>query len=289
MNNFSSNLADLKENVDRYLVAGINHIVYHGTCYSPGDEAWPGRLFYAAIHANARNPLWDDLPTLNQYITNVQSYLQMGQPDNDILLYYPMYDRFARPHRELLDHFDGHGPRLDSTAVKETADWLLDEGYSFDFISDRQILNLDNGMNYQAIVVPETTYMPLATIQKLLNLAEAGIPVLFHQTFPKGVPGWNNYEDRQEKYQNLLSKQQVFKKGEDLASLLEEVQIIRESLVDKGLEYCTRKTSEGKYYFVSNWSESDVEAWIPIQANAASILIIDPMTNEKGLAKVEAK
>ncbi len=40
-----------KECVDRLFLAGVNHVIYHGTAYSPQDVAWPGWLFYAAIMA----------------------------------------------------------------------------------------------------------------------------------------------------------------------------------------------------------------------------------------------
>jgi hypothetical protein len=58
---------------------------------------------------NPRNPIWRDVPALNAYITRVQSILQSGQPDNDLLLYWP-------------------------------AQRLWDRGYAFDFVSDRQLL-----------------------------------------------------------------------------------------------------------------------------------------------------
>src|SRR5690606_8750135 len=45
---FESNLADIKEALDKFMLQGINHLVYHGTTYSPAEEPWPGRLFYAA-------------------------------------------------------------------------------------------------------------------------------------------------------------------------------------------------------------------------------------------------
>ena len=73
---FRTTLADIRANVDRYFVAGVNHVVYHGTAASPAGAAWPGWLFYASVELNDRNPWWRDLPALNQYVTRVQSFLQ---------------------------------------------------------------------------------------------------------------------------------------------------------------------------------------------------------------------
>ena len=39
---FRSTLADVRANVDRFFVAGVNHIFYHGTAYSPVGEAVAG-------------------------------------------------------------------------------------------------------------------------------------------------------------------------------------------------------------------------------------------------------
>ncbi|MDZ4707287.1 MAG: glycosyl hydrolase [Saprospiraceae bacterium] len=39
---FLSSLADIKSSVDQYFLGGVNHIVYHGTNYSPPQASWPG-------------------------------------------------------------------------------------------------------------------------------------------------------------------------------------------------------------------------------------------------------
>jgi hypothetical protein len=57
---FSSTLSDVKKAVDQFFVAGVNHIFYHGTCYSPMDEPWPGFQFYAAVEFSPANPIWND-------------------------------------------------------------------------------------------------------------------------------------------------------------------------------------------------------------------------------------
>ena len=63
---FESNLSDIKVALDRFMLNGVNHLFYHGTTYSPPGEPWPGWLFYAAVHLNPRNPLWNDFDALNQ-------------------------------------------------------------------------------------------------------------------------------------------------------------------------------------------------------------------------------
>ena len=306
---FLSNLASLKENLDRYFVGGVNHIFYHGTCYSPPGEEWPGRLFYAAVHANPRNPLWNDFPAINQYVARTQSFLQAGKPDNDILLYFPIYDRFATPGRELLQHFDGHGPALEGTHFAESSSYLESRGFAFDFISDRQIAHLfleedkltSGGAHYQTILLPECRFMPLTTFEKLVELAKNGATILCHKSLPKSVPGFGNLEDRQASYQVLTHSLQfdewedgiqkatvgagMFLIGDDLDLLLSKADIHREALVDEGLTYARRHNDEGAYYFVTNWSGQDVDKWISLNATGNEVMCFDPMTGEKGEAK----
>src|SRR5581483_3674041 len=89
---FHESPAEMKPELDALLLTGINHVFYHGNAYSPADAPWPGWLFYASTQANTRNPLWADFKGLSDYIGRAQSLLQRGQPDNDILLYWPADD-----------------------------------------------------------------------------------------------------------------------------------------------------------------------------------------------------
>ncbi|GJM33974.1 MAG: glycosyl hydrolase family 2 [Saprospiraceae bacterium] len=306
---FLSNLSDLKENLDRYLVNGVNHVFYHGTCYSPPGEEWPGRLFYAAIHANPRNPLWQDFPALNQYVTRTQSFLQSGIPDNDVLLYFPAYDRFASPGPEVLEHFDGHGPTLEGTNVETNANLLQKQGYAYDFISDRQIQQLainngnleTGGTAYQTLVIPECQYIPLPSFEKLMELAKGGATILVHRALPTSVPGLGNLEERKRQYQAILDQLKpveiangmkeakmgtgVFLIGDNLDQLLVQAKVKKEELVNNGLAYTRRTNENGPFYFITNWSEKTIDGWIPLQTATKAIALYDPLSGTKGFAK----
>jgi hypothetical protein len=60
---FQSSPGDVKQAVDKYFVGGVNHVFWHGTNYSPQQEAWPGWLFYAAVHFTPANTFWKDFAT----------------------------------------------------------------------------------------------------------------------------------------------------------------------------------------------------------------------------------
>ncbi len=310
---FQADLGDLKQNVDRYFVSGVNHIFYHGTTYTPSGESWPGRLFYAAIHANPRNTLWQNFPAFNEYVTRVQSVLQQGIPGNDILLYFPVYDRYATPGIELLTHFDAHGPELEAMPFKETADQLLKSGYAFDFISDSQIQKLQlehnelrsGNTSYKTILIPETKYMPLETLQKIAELVEQGAKVIFVEDLPKDVPGLSDIDNRREALAKLKSNFQFSRdkngleksslgngtvlKGIDISTMLGAVGIEREKMVDTGLSFTKRIIDGQTYYFIANWSGNTFEDWVYLSGEGQSIEILDPLTGTFGMAKVKSR
>ena len=139
-NHYHTALSHIKAESDKLLLNGINCIYYHGICFAPKKTAWPGWLFYASTQANARNSIFRDVPALNAYITRCQSVLQEGRPHNDVLLYWPVYDLWmsggSREQRFSVHHPDW----IEETACGEAGRWMIDHGYTFDFVSDRQLL-----------------------------------------------------------------------------------------------------------------------------------------------------
>ncbi len=301
---FVSDWSDLKRNLDGYLVNGVNHLVYHGNAYSPAGDDYPGRLFYAAFHANRRHSMWEDLGAVNTYVGRVQSLLQESETDNDILLYFPIYDRFAMPGRELLQHFDGHGAALDTTAVAQIGEELLADGYTFDFISDRQLaateyadgIRTEGGATYRTVVVPATRYMPEATLKALLDLARGGATVIMEGGLPASVPGLHDRAAREARLKKLLgelsgaTETSAVGKGrvivtDDLHATLAEMDIQSEKMVTHGLTFARQRYRDGRLYVVTNWSDDDVDGWVPLTAAGEAAVLYDPMTGRRGLAR----
>ena len=306
---FESSLGDVKQAIDKYFVGGVNHIFYHGTNYSPANETWPGWLFYAAVHFTPANSFWKDFPELNNYIARTQSFLQTGKPDNDVLLYFPFSDRISEPGNEMLHHFDGMNG-FEKTIFKSSAEWLLQKGYAFDLISDKQILNtqsedkllLTGGVHYQTIVLADTKYLPLETLQKLIQLANDGATIIIQKKLPAAVPGLSNLTERQAAFDKLIEtlrfaddagiKKAVtgngeFLLGDDLQVLMAAAKIRRETMVDNGLEFVRRQYAGGNYYFISNPSGNPFSGDVLLQSKAVSAVLFDPMLERKGLAKIK--
>jgi hypothetical protein len=303
---FESSLSDIKTAVDRFMVQGVNHIFYHGTCYSPPDEPWPGWLFYAAVHLNPRNSLWPHFGALNKYIERSQSLLQNSAPDNDVLLYYPIYDRFSTPGEEMIEHFDAVGPQFESTAFKQAAEKMLADGYAFDYISDKQLgqTNFENGdlvtegkRGYKTVVIPHCKYIPVATLRKIWSLAESGATVVFYDGLPSSFNGYANMEENKKLFDALIEKIRPLqlekakeKKlglgklliGSDLELLLGYASARREKMVHSGLQFLRKKGQDNStIYFIVN-NDKFFDGWIPLEAMGKSGILYNPMTGEVG-------
>lgn len=302
---FLSTLSEVKKCFDRYFANGINHLVYHGTPYSPVSEEWPGWLFYASVHFAPTNTWWEDLKTINSYVTNCQSFLQSSKPANDILLYYPIYDAWSQKGRSMLQHFAARDEEL----TNGLGEMLLKNGYTFDYISDKQIELLtakdqkiiSNNSEYKTIIIPYCDYIPLTTFQKIINLAEKGATIIFQNDFPKDVPGLYELKHRREIFQNIKNEIKFniennyessqtgsgqLMKGNDIKTILNDINVVPESMAKDGLWFTRVNREEGICYFISNWSDQDIDKWIQVRSAGKEAVLFNPMNKKFGKAEV---
>lgn len=307
---FTSTLSDVKKAVDLFFLGGINHVFYHGTCFSPQNEPWPGFLFYAAVEFTPVNSFWNDFPALNNYVAHVQSFLQSGRSDNDILLYFPIFDRYADPGRGMLEHFDAISPAYNGTPFKKGAEAMLEKGYAFDYISDLQIKNTEvndsllrtEGNTFKTLVLPGCKYIPLETFSKILKLARDGAKIIVYGNLPENVSGWTDTKSGNNAF-SQLKKELVFNEtekknilhaeigkgniimGDDLIGLLTFADVKRERMTDYGIRFNRRESKTGNYYFILNQTDKPFDGWLPLQAKATSVAIFNPMTETYGMAE----
>jgi hypothetical protein len=309
---FRSTLADVRAAVDRFFLAGVNHIVYHGTAYSPVDDAWPGWLFYASVEFSPQNAWWDDFHALNTYVTRVQSFLQAGKPDHDVLLYHPFYESLAVRGPALLRHFGGAAPKSEGTTFERAANELQRGGFTYDFISDRQIRRLRNAAgrpitegdgSYQVLVVPSARFIPLETFERVIGLARAGITVVSLDDWPADVAGLANLDARRRRFraaadsvrfgpadaagiqEAIVGRGRVLR-ANDLTRLLTHAGVRRERMVEQNLQFARRADARGRVYFISNPGDRPQDGWVPIGIDAPSAQLFDPMDGRQGSALV---
>ncbi|HWK04318.1 MAG TPA: glycosyl hydrolase [Puia sp.] len=314
---FLSTLADVKKALDGYLLGGVNHIFYHGTAYSPQSDPWPGWLFYASVHFTPDDPSWGSFGVLNQYVARSQSFLQQGVSDNDVLLYYPIYDSWSEPGHDLLKHYDRMEPEFSGTGFKANAETLQRLGYGYDYISDRQVQQTDAGAGvaagsgairtsggglYQTLLLPDCRYISAGALRKLIGLAESGATILVYKELPSDIPGWGIQEARRNEFRQLLGRlhfapaadgiqkagigKGAFLMGDDLAVLLAAAKVRRETMVEDSLEFVRRAYGQGNYYFIVNKSHNKWEGFVPLAADFRDAALFNPMDGRRGRAKM---
>jgi hypothetical protein len=290
---FSVSLADLKPAADLLFLSGINHILYHGVPYSPKDVEWPGWLFYAAVNFGPNGGLWHDLPAFNAYVARVQSVLQSGKSDNDVLLYWPIHDSWQTDGGNLLMQFTVHDQSkwLWTTHFYKTAMHLQDRGFTWDAISDALLSAAKaadgkiavNGVSYRSIVVPSCKVMPLETRSKLAELAQAGAAVIVLDALPEDVPGLANFRERRAQLGKI--EKATVGESEKIDAFLQIAKVPRESMVDAGLRFVRRASDKGRDYFIVNRGDRSINSWIPLSTPAASAELLDPrFLNRSGMA-----
>lgn len=294
---FCESPAQMKPEIDQLLLAGINQIFYHGTAYSPDDAPWPGWLFYASTQANPRNPLWQDFAAVNGFIARCQSLLQSGEPDNDLLLYWPIHDLYQTPdgwQRAFSMHSQDWLTKATSGTLAQN---LLDRGLSFDFSSDAW---LTEAARYRAVVIPPCRLMPPDTLERLLDHAASGGRVIFVGGLPEDVPGLGRLDQRRAAFTKQLARLHWSEPDGDVQTagvgtgqvtlvsdadgVVREVDCQPEPLAAAGIGLLRRTTAAGHLYFLSNLGERPWSTWSRLAAPLESAVILDPLTGRTGVA-----
>ena len=249
---FRTSLSQMKPDMDLMFCAGVNHMFFHGTAYSPKNDAWPGWKFYASIDMSPTNSIWRDAPELMKYITNCQTYLQWGQPDNDFLVYLPVRDMWRTNTKKWLMMFDIHGMEKKAPEFIKCIRDIDKAGFDCDYISDKYLrtCTYKNGMietaagtRYKALVIPGNNIMPSDVIQHISQLKSQGAKII---------------------------------KGDDTAAM---AQAATPELMKKqyGLKLIRRSNLFGHHYFIANLTDHDIKAQVPLATGENAALWYNPM------------
>ena len=310
---FKTSWSQVKPEAEQIFLSGINHIFYHGTTYTPSDVQFPGWLFYASTNFVPENSLWPHLKGLNSYIERTQSVLQSGKPDNELLMYWPIYDQWASPKGKDVT-FKVHNVEkwLQPTVMYKNLTELSKIGYSIDMVSDKMISEsksenqniqlTKNGGSYKVLVIPELTYLPESTLKNILELAQNGASIIF-QNEPKDIPGNFEVEKRRTQLKSLWNKipfqnqtgnlkMASFGKGKivlssDVSKALEYLKIEREKLTDTGLKFVRRQFDGGKYYYIVNHTSKEINEFVPLNYSGKQVALMSPENGNFGIGEIQ--
>ena len=261
---FRTSLSQMKPDMDLMFCAGVNHMFFHGTAYSPKNDPWPGWKFYASIDMSPTNSIWRDAPELMKYITHCQTYLQWGQPDNDFLVYLPVRDMWRTNTKKWLMMFDIHSM---AKKAPEFIQCILDidkAGFDCDYISDQYLRSCTykNGMietaagtRYKALVIPGNNIMPSDVIQHISQLKAQGAKII---------------------------------KGDNTEAMAKAAnpEMMRKLY---GLKLIRRSNKYGHHYFIANLTDHDIKAQVPIATGENAALWYNPMNGSYHAAAINER
>ena len=259
---FRTSLSQMKPELDLMFTCGVNHVFFHGSCYSPKDDPWPGWKFYATVDMSPTNSIWRDAPFLMQYIERCQSFLQMGSPDNDFLVYLPVRDMWRKriptanvnktPGDDLLMQFDIHTMAQKAPEFIKSILTIDSLGYDCDYISDRQLshVHVENGMlvteggtRYRALIIPSGTTID----NRLRALIE---PLMDYVILGEDADAMNRYATPEP----LRTKH--------------------------GLRAIRRSNPDGHHYFVANLTPRDIDADVDLAVPFQSATLFNPINGD---------
>ena len=290
---FKVAFSQIKPQIDELFLAGINHIFYHGIAYSPESEPWPGWLYYASTDFGPNSNLWQDLPFFNQYVANCQKILQGSRSDNDILIYFPIHDIWMKkPARSAPFLFEVHNMTwFNESPFGHLSHQLSDQGYTFDFVSDRMIgqLTVREGHLYSpagsfaALVVPEIQWIKAETLVKLKELSLQGASIIFSDQLPSEISGYADQLKHSDHLKDII-KENRFIVTDSVALVLAEAGILPEALTHQDLQFIRKRDSLNRpLYFIANFSAHPVDDYVDLLKINRDIFLYDPMTGREGI------
>lgn len=250
---------------------GVNRSILHGTPFSRSfnrfNSEWPGWNFWNFSAWNARQIHWDDVDTFSGYVGRTQAVMQNGRAKVDLAVLLGIDSSFNMPG----------GNSMQS---------LLDKGYSYNLLSEA-LLKLDGvgvqngrlcptGPAYKAIIVKEAKIMSATAMQRLLEYAQNGLPIIFYNCDIARIYGTNRDDNNDtllaEKLAELMKMEQV-----KTASTQDEILSILSgwgvdpaaSYTAPGLEASHRAAAEGDYYYFYNNSQSPIETTVTLTGQGA--------------------
>ena len=252
---FRTSLSQLKPDLDLMFCAGVNHMYFHGTCYSPKNDPWPGWKFYASIDMSPTNSIWRDAPYFMQYVERCQSFLQWGQPDNDFLVLVPVRDAWKKNTRRLLMQFSIHAM---GSLMPEFRQAILDidrAGFDCDYISERLLLQTtykngqlvtSGGTAYKGLIIPGSGEMPEAVKKHIEKLKAQGAHIMY---------------------------------GIDAAEMARAAkpEVMKTQL---GLKAIRRKNQNGHHYFMANLTPQDISKRIPLAVDCKGATWFNPLNGD---------
>ena len=271
---------DLKNTVDQAFCDGCNLTVIHNFSHSPSVTAKPGYVYFAGTLYGRNTTWWEQTPAFNAYLGRCSFMLQQGFFVADALYY--------------------RGDNIGQGEQMKTKPALPAEGYDHDNCNLDALLTrvsvkngrlvLPDGMSYRILVLPDNSPMPLAALEKIAALVQAGATIVGPR--PSGLAGLVTQNDVQSKFNSLVA--QLWGNGNASGQIKtsgQPVEVLRELQVPPDFEFTGlsnageldwihRRTADAEIYFIASRWDAPEKVDCTFRVTGKQPEIWNPVTGE---------
>ena len=265
--NYSYCPENMKNTADIALSCGLNRFVIHESSHQPDDTHKPGLDLIGYGQWFNRHDTWaEEARAWTDYLARSSYLLQQGRFKADILYYY------------------GEDNSVTGLFGNKLPD--IPVGYAYDFINpyglQRSVFPVDgqliteSGMSYKLLVLgPNCRTMSYSVLQRILYLAQAGIPVC--GTLPERSA---TLSDHQEAFDVLLVQLKPLFLEMSVEEALKAKGIEPEFIGPKEWAYVHRETDREDIWWIRNFSGEPCSDVILLRGGQGQPRVLDPATGK---------
>jgi hypothetical protein len=239
--------ADLKLLADAVLANGVNQIIWHG---KPFNHAGQDTVkFFASVHVGKSGSLAAEIPAFNKYLEKVSSYMKKGATLSRVAVYLPSEDTWIAGQLPVEKQFiwawgayEHRYTYLPEELKAWRPLWINGEFLKKAKFQDGRLQVGD--LSFAALYL-DVQYLDQATLQRVAELAEQGLPVCL-----KRVPREPGLRKTGNDYQALTAK---LKKLDPVKTSWDAMPDIPPLVTGaERCDYWCRETGDALYVFLAN-------------------------------------
>ncbi|EYB29127.1 hypothetical protein FG05_13859 [Fusarium graminearum] len=186
---YSQTIPSLVNLFHEAFAGGVNAMMIHGMTYTGQQlgSTWPGFTPFQFIYTemwSPKQPAWNYMSAMIDYTARNQFVLQKGVPKKDLVFYL-----YKDPYG-MEDQYNGTDLRT--------------RGFTYEYLSPAnsgsKALKVSNkvldpsGAEYRALVLDQQHFITAEAAQKLVELADAGLPIVVIGSLPNTTIGSNGQD-----------------------------------------------------------------------------------------------
>ncbi|MHA1689602.1 MAG: glycosyl hydrolase [Promethearchaeota archaeon] len=277
------------------------------------------RLMNFSSNFSRMNPFWEFFPQINQYITRCQLILQRGKTVVDVAIYYPIlnYPDQVLKNEELVggyldendapkakNQIDAHVKKKEKWDAEENwthslqllGDDLVLNGYYYVHTNEESLINAIiegnkmkiGGATVNVLILMSISSISLELANKLVEIANKGVFILFMNSIPTKQPGFLNYEENDIKIASMMkellkrSNVHLIKEESRVSEYLrDDLKILPQIIHDPPqtpIQFIHKKMDNTDYYFLRNSINKSIKLSTLFTKQEHVPFLLDPWT-----------